>query len=1144
MSIHCSLQHLTSYKYKKPVRLSPQVVRLRPAAHSRTQIQAYSLKITPEKHFINWQQDPHGNYLARLVFPDPVEELTIEVDLVADLSPINPFDFFLEDDSDAYPFQYSEDLKDDLKPFLETNIRNKLFTEFMDSLPIERGMPVNDFMVAVNQAVSNAVDYTIRMEPGVQEPRDTLKKASGSCRDSAWLMVHVMRRLGIASRFCSGYLIQLKADQKPVDGGPEGPETDFTDLHAWTEIYLPGAGWVGLDPTSGLMAGEGHIPLCATAHYRNAAPLTGAILGDEEIETEFDFAMNVGRVRETPRVTLPYTAEQAQAIEDLGHVLDDRLLEQDVRLTMGGEPTFVSATDMEAAEWNTDALGPTKERYADALLRRLHARFSPGGFMHHGQGKWYPGEPLPRWSFTSYWRTDGVPIWTDPSLFAEPHVDYGYGPKESEAFVHLLAKNLGISDDYVRPAYEDMFYYMWKERRLPINVTVGDSRLEDKLERDTIARVFDHGLGTPVGHLLPLARGLYPEEWLTGPWFLAAEEVFLHPGNHPMGYRLPLDALPWARKVDQPILEPADPSIPQQAFAPERLVPPQLRGSGPVIRGQNPGDQRESAQELSSRKAREVEIARKRRDELIAELRQRHQEAATRPPQVGESAAQSVRTGLCVEPREGRLHVFFPPIVKSEDYLELVAAVEETARVLGTPVRIEGYKPPSDPRLESFSVTPDPGVVEVNIHPSSNWDQLVSRTRVLYDEARMIGLGTEKFLQDGRHSGTGGGNHIVVGGKTPLDSPFLRRPDVLRSVIAYFNNHPSLSYLFSGLFIGPTSQAPRLDESRHETVYELETAFSSLPAPGTIQENSQWIIDRILRNHLVDMTGNTHRAEICIDKLFSPDSTTGRLGLLELRGFEMPPHPEMSLAQQLLIRGLISRFWDEPYTAGLARWGTSLHDKWMLPHFLRDDFDDVIEDLQHHDLPFREAWFDPHFEFRFPLLGEFTARNLHLELRNAIEPWHVLGEESSSSGTARYVDSSVERIQIKVSNMVDARHIVTCNGVPIPLHPTGRKGEFVAGIRYRAWSPSSALHPTKPINSPLTFDVVDRWNQRSVGACQYHVVHPGGRSYDDFPLNAFVAQSRRRSRFFTMNQTPGRLDPTPILPNPDYPLTLDLQRHC
>jgi len=1127
MAIHCSLHHRTVYRYSKPVTLGPQVIRLRPAAHSRTEVPAYSLRVTPKKHFLNWQQDPQGNFLARVVFPEPVREFGIEVDLIADLATVNPFDFFLEESAEQYPFAYEPGLADDLAPYLRLGINDPAFEDFFQSLPVSEGMKTIDFIVAVNAALHRHIDYRIRLEPGVQAPLDTLEKRSGSCRDSAWLLTQIMRRFGVAARFCSGYLIQLKADQKPLDGGPEGPPEDFTDLHAWTEVFLPGAGWVGLDPTSGLLAGEGHIPLSATAHYANAAPVTGAIYAGGDVRTEFDFEMRAERFRETPRVTLPYTPRQTAAIESLGERIDETLERADLRLTMGGEPTFVSATEMESDEWNTDALGPTKALYADQLLRRLYRRFAPGGFLHHGQGKWYPGEPLPRWAYSAWWRTDGVPIWHDLELFANPRESYGHGPGEAEAFIRELARQLGIDGDFIRPGFEDAFYYLWKERRLPMNVTVDDPRLDDPLEREALAKSFEQGFDHPVGYLLPLRRGVWPEQWITGPWFLRGEEMFLHPGNHPMGYRLPIDGLPWAEPEQLPSLQPLDTSLPRDPFPVERLLPQGLRPAGPAsaaaVRPQRRGESAPEGEGGPTPTRAEVE--------------------ARRRPDPFESNPELVRTGLCVEPRDGRLHVFMPPLVRAEEYLELVAAIEETARKLGTPVRLEGYKPPADPRLASFSVTPDPGVIEVNIHPSARWGELVDKTRAIYDEARAIGLGTEKFLQDGRHSGTGGGNHIVVGGPTPLDSPFLRRPDLLPSLVRYFNNHPSLSYLFSGLFIGPTSQAPRLDESRHGILYELETALAALPRGDTTLDHTQWLVDRVLRNHLVDLTGNTHRTELCIDKLFSPEGGAGRSGLVEMRGFEMPPHPDMSLAQQLLIRGLLARLWQHPYREPLVRWGTSIHDRWMLPHFLRDDFEEIIDDLEQHGFDFDRDWFEPHHEFRFPAVGEIDSRNLRLELRHAIEPWQVLGEEQTSGGTSRYVDSSVERLQVKLSGMTDSRHALTCNGVPVPLHPTGRQGEFIAGIRFRAWTPWSALHPTLPVHSPLTFDLVDRWNQRSIGGCQYHVVHPGGRAYDDVPLNAFVAESRRRSRFLPLNRTPGRIDPPQPQVDREYPMTLDLQRH-
>ena len=1056
MAIHVSLLHQTTYTYNKPVGLSPHVIRLRPAAHSRTPILAYSLKVEPVDHFINWQQDPFGNYLARLVFPNPVKQLSVSVEVIADLTVINPFDFFLESFAEEVPFDYPKNTRRDLIPYLACAEEGPKFEAFFQSLPEQKGQRTIDWLVGMNQAVNQAVGYTIRLEPGVQDAEETLVKGTGSCRDSAWLLVQTLRRMGYAARFVSGYLVQLTADEKSLDG-PSGPEADFTDLHAWTEVYLPGAGWVGLDPTSGLFAGEGHIPLACSPDPQSAAAIEGA---SDPCDVEFSFVNSVSRIHEDPRVTKPYTEHDWACIDAIGRQVDDRLNIGDVRLTMGGEPTFVSIDDMEGEEWNISADSPKKRDLAYQLLEKLQARFAKGGVQHLGEGKWYPGEALPRWAYGVFWRKDGEAIWRDPALFAKPGQDIGADHETAFKFLENLSQRLGVFPEHILTAHEDIAYYLWKEATLPVNLDPSDPRLHDSQERKHLAKLLDQGLGKPTGVVLPLQWHPVHTRWVSSAWELKRGHLFLTPGNSPLGLRLPLDSIPWTAPEEKHPIEEVSPmeTLPELAVAQVA----QFSKTTPL-------------------KTREV-----------------------------------CHTALSVEAREGQLYVFLPPLAKIESFLDLMTAIENTAAHLKMPVILEGYPPPFDPRVDVIKVTPDPGVIEVNVHPSAHWDELVEKTVGLYEDARQSRLGAEKFLLDGRHTGTGGGNHITLGGLTPADSPFLRRPGLLRSLITYWQHHPGLSYLFSGLFIGPSSQAPRADEGRDDRLHEMEIAFSQLPKTD---DPSPWLVDRILRNQLTDLTGNTHRAEFCIDKLYSPDSASGRLGIVELRAFEMPPHARMSLLQQLLLRALIAKFWEQPYHKKLTHWGTSLHDRFLLPHYVKEDLKEVTEDLQAAGFPFQAHWFDPFLEFRFPRYGNQQIGHIRMELRFAIEPWHVLGEEVTGSGTARYVDSSAERLQLHVQGLTDERHAVTCNGRRIPLVPTGVHGEFVAGIRYQAWAPWSAMHPTLKAQTPLVFDVVDLWNGRSLGGCTYHVAHPGGRSYDSFPVNAFEAESRRVSRFWQDGHT-------------------------
>jgi uncharacterized protein (DUF2126 family) len=1132
VSIHVALNHVTDYSYDRPVNLSPQIVRLRPAPHCRTRILSYSLKITPAEHFINWQQDPQSNYLARLVFPEPTRRFRIEVDLVAEMSVLNPFDFFLEPSHEHYPFEYDAKQTSELRIFLKKCRLTNEFRKYLDAIPRQKTQTI-DYLVAINQQLQKDISYLIRLEPGVQTPDETLRKRSGSCRDSAWLMVQLLRHLGIAARFVSGYLIQLVADVKALDG-PSGTEKDFTDLHAWCEVYLPGAGWIGFDPTSGLLAGEGHIPLACTAEPGAASPVSGAV---DECEVEFEHLMQVSRVWEAPRVTKPYSREQWQGVEALGARIDKDLKQHDVRLTQGGEPTFVGIDNRDAAEWNTTALGEHKRLIAGKLALALQQHYAPAGLLHFGQGKWYPGEQLPRWSLNAFWRKDGQPIWQNPALIADESRNYGVDAERASHFLHVLAARLGIRTDFIFPAYEDALYYMWRERKLPANVDPFDSRLDDPLERARLRKVFTQGLDAVAGHVLPLSAA--GRNWQSGPWFLRDERCYLLPGDSALGYRLPLDSQPWVSKTDYPWHHPHDGF---QELSPLGAYQ-QIRMQGLASEWHHHADEKPA--EYADAEATDNPDAMRsgKGSSKKGNGKESSESNDQREPRPHESAAWITRTAICAEPRDGRLYLFMPPFQHLEAYLRLVAVIEAVAAAEKLPVILEGYEPPRDPRLETLRVTPDPGVIEVNVQPVTSWPQLVEQTTFLYETAHQHRLSTEKFMLDGRHTGTGGGNHFVLGGATPGDSPFLRKPSLLTSMLGYWLNHPSLSYLFSGLFIGPTSQAPRIDEARHESIYELEIAFNELRRLQQAGAAPPWQLDRVLRNLLIDVTGNTHRSEFCIDKLYSPDSATGRLGLLELRAFEMPPHAEMSLAQQMLLRGFISRFWQQPYQpTRLKRWGTELHDRFMLGHYVWEDFSDVLEEMRNFGYHIKPEWFAPHFEFRFPKIGDFSARDVNVELRLALEPWHVMGEEGAPGGTVRYVDSSIERLQVKVQGLVDDRHVLTCNGRRIPLQPTGNVGEFVGAVRYRAWQPSTCLHPTIGSHAPLTIDLADSWMQRSLGGCQYHVAHPGGRSYDTFPVNSNEADARRLARFFRHGHTPGPLNIIEGPRNPNYPFTLDMRR--
>ena len=1082
MTIKVALSHHTHYAFDNDIRVFPHTVRLRPAPHCRTPIEHYSLNIEPKNHFINWQQDPFGNYLARLVFPEKTRSLTINVELIADLVVINPFDFFLDKNCRHFPFSYSDQLKKELSPYLQKIDPTPLFAEYLSNITTKikttKKQTTNDFLVEVNQDLQKAIKYTIRLEVGIQTPEETLEKKTGSCRDTAWLLIQLIRHLGLAARFTSGYLVQLKPDEKPIEG-PVGALEDFTDLHAWCEVYLPGAGWVGLDPTSGLFVTEGHIPLACTPDPVSAAPITGET---EECEVDFTFSNQVKRIHEDPRVTKPYSEEQWQEVLCLGDSVDAILVKEDVRLTVGGEPTFVSIDDMESDQWNTEALGDHKLERAIDLLCRLKKRFADDGIMQQSQGKWYPTEELPRWAMGVTWRKDKIPLWENANRLLGPQASENNGINDSHKYIEQVAHLLGLPASYCQPVYEDVEIYQHQIDKLPKDVDLTKPTNKQAIKYKHLIHFISINHKEPAGFILPIAWSEKLESWQSSTWPFDKDKILLIPGDSPLALRLPLDSLP--QEKEKPLPEP-DP------FAEKHPLEQHPKARFPLTSAEPESD-------------------------------------------------TIIKHCLSARITEGNLTIFIPPLDNVEQFIQIIAALETTSEQLNLSIGLEGYECPTDSRINKLFITPDPGVIEVNIHPSENFRQIEETTTALYQEARDARLATEKFMLDGRHTGTGGGNHITLGAKTPKDSPILRRPDLLQSLVTYWQHHPSLSYLFSGMFIGPTSQAPRVDEGRDEMLYELELAFSQVPKGETPKP---WLVDRLFRNLLVDVTGNTHRAEFCIDKLYSPNGVAGRLGILEFRGFEMPPHSRMSLVQILLIRSLIAYFWVNPYTKPLIRFGTELHDKYMLPHYIFDDIKSVVRELNDNGIAFKLEWLLPFEEFRFPYYGRSQVGNIDIELRFAIEPWHVLGEEVSFIGTSRYVDSSVERIQVKIYGLTDNRYVLSCNDRHVPLTKTDTQGIYVSGVRYRAWHPPSGLHPTIKENIPLIFNLIDTWNNQVVGGCSYNVAHPGGLSYDKFPVNAFEAESRRYNRFTTLNcsQRPTKVPPVEEI-NHDYPHTLDLRR--
>jgi uncharacterized protein (DUF2126 family)/transglutaminase-like putative cysteine protease len=1113
------LQHVSSYRYPEPAVLGVHRIRLRPAAHARARIERYGLTVEAgaagNAHLV-WQQDPAGNFVAHARFREAAERLEVAVELAVDIHPVNPFDFVIQPAAETLPFDYGA-VGAELTPYRslegEAFVRGEHFEALVrETAPRERE-PTVAWLVALNRTVAGRVRYVLREEAGVFTPEQTLREARGSCRDSAVLLVALLRAHGLAARFVSGYLVQL-ADEGMLPDEPKGVTRDVVDLHAWAEVFLPGAGWIGFDATSGLLAGEGHVPLACTASPRHAAPIDGT---SGVPAHDVSFTTRVTRLGHEVRPTAPFTEAQWDALVAAGARTDASLRALGLKLTLGGEPTFNSRLHPSRPEWNGEALGPTKWSQGLALARAVQARVQPGGAMLLRQGKSYPGESLPRWALELFARRDGRPIWRkggraarelarDIAHDAQPGVARGRGDSAlvpaARALADEIARRLALSG-FVEAVFEDPRWAIETEHELAREIDARHAKLDDDVERRRLARLLDRGLAEPAGFVLPLAaRG---SAWESERWQSRRAHLYLLPGDAPLGLRLPLRSLGGAAHVDieEPPIEPPDP-----------------RGDAAA---------RRRAEEEHARLTRLVE-----RGVVPSHLRP----SALMPTPTIDAR---IRTALAVEPRGGALCVFLPPLPNAARALALIEVIDAARDATDLEVLLEGYAP-SGPELVGFTITPDPGVIEVNLPPASSFEEHARLISHVFDAALETGLHAEKYLLDGRQAGSGGGNHITLGGPSARESPFIADPRLLASLVTFVQHHPSLSYLFSGLFVGPTSQAPRVDEARHDSLYELEIAMGHAFEPRT-GDPPPWLGDVLFRDLLVDVAGNTHRAEICIDKLFDWRTPHGRQGVVELRAFEMPPHPRMMSAQAELVRTLVAVLAREPYARPLVRWGSALHDRFLLPTFLWRDMEDVLAFLARAEHPLPSEVYRAFLELRCPVAGRLEAGEVLLEVRNALEPWPVLGEEPAGGGTSRYVDSSVERIEVRAEGLVPERHAVLVNGHLLPMRSTGRAGEGAAGVRFRAWAPPRSLHSHLGVHHPLRFDVIDRWASRSLGACAYHVFHPEGRAYTEEPLTRFEAAARRAQRFTTVAPLRAPVLPAPAATHDERPWTLDLRRY-
>lgn len=1013
-------------------------LRVRPAPHTRPAVTAYTIQVDCQPHFLNWVRDPFENHVARLDLPEPVTGLALTVEILADLVPLNPFDFLTESEATRFPFEYAEQTRKELAPYLKIETPGARLSAWLKTLDHEPAYIVEK-LGTLNQAVhqrvtSPGLNWNPAF-PGTEaaildgiELDGVLETGGFTPWQAAWLLTLSLRHLGLAARFTSGYRIFLDVSD---------PASDTASLHAWSEVFIPGAGWLGLDPAAGMYTHEGYIPLASTPEPVRALPLTG-------LDSRYPLQHTV-KVRRLLPATLPnpYTEAQWADLNATGEQVNAVLAAQDIRLANAQTLSFVSPAHRYAPEWSTQALGQHKRQVAEELLQRLKRLWAAGAVIQETQGEWFGGETLPRWQLQVCFRSDGLPLWHHEDWHDIHALQEPLTAADLETFARSLTRNLQLSPDYLLPAHEDPLYELWRNRRT-LQFHPPAEALSDTTSRRQLADRLSETRCDPVAYVLPLRWEPLTGRWHSGRWSFRRGGLYLVPGDSAPGYRLPLGSLP----VDAEAAALRDP---------ERC-PFETRSLLPGVHG-----------ELSTRLTHLLSAP-------LLEVADDDHPQGTVP-----------RTALSLRLHQGRVRVFLPPLTHLEHYLELITAIEATAVTQGIPVMFEGYPPPQDHRLRRFTLEPDAAVLKLGLPMTSDWPLSQTTLTTAYAEAARLGLYGLHSRNTGSRMGPGGSTELVLGGEEPAQSPFLFRPRLLRSLIACWQHHPALSYFLAGRQIGPSGHAPRPDEGRADALYELDIALARMPLdePGL-----PWIPDRILRHLLADPSGDIRRAEIRIDSLYDPDRMGQRLGHIILRAFETAENAPLATAQLLLVRALIATLSRRPINRPLIDWGTALHDRYLLPGVLWADLKTVLAEIREAGIPIQDEWYQPLLEGRFPLLGGVQWGEIRLELRPAHEPWPILAEEVTASGVARFVDSANDRVQVEVWGITPDRHVLACNGRRVPLQSTGTRGHYLAGVRYKVWNPVATLHPTLPPVYDLAFDLIDTWTGKVVGRFTYQPPRP------------------------------------------------------